>query len=489
MAWNRESLRQAVAEKIGGQKFIVVSNREPYIHVYGDDGIRCITPASGMTVALDPVIQACGGVWIAAGLGEADRDMVDDRDHLAVPPDDPSYTLRRIWLSKEEEERFYYGYANEGLWPLCHIVHVRPTFREEDWKVYREVNARFAAAVLEELEGRPGFVFIQDYHFALLSKLIKAERPDVVTAQFWHIPWPNPEAFRVCPQATEILEGLLGNDLLGFHIRYHCLNFMDSVDLLLESRISAENSSIIRHGRETLVRDFPISIDFERIERRSASPEIEQRIALLRKDHKLRDRRLLVGIDRMEYTKGIIERLDALDRLLEKYPRFIGRFVFLQHGPLSRIHIRKYRDYNDEIYRRVVDINERWKTKDWQPIVLQKSHLPFDDVLAHYKAAHAVLVSSIHDGMNLVAKEFVASRADERGVLVLSRFTGSARELDRAILVNPMDTEGFAEALREALDMPEDEQAERLRRMRDVVRENNVYRWAVRIINEMRRLV
>ncbi|TFG58422.1 MAG: trehalose-6-phosphate synthase [Candidatus Aminicenantes bacterium] len=489
MVWNRESLRRVVADKIGDHKFIVVSNREPYIHVYGDDGIQCMTPASGMTVALDPVIQACGGTWIAAGTGEADRDVVDDRDHVAVPPEDPSYTLRRIWLTKKEEERYYYGYANEGLWPLSHIVHVRPAFREKDWKVYREVNARFAEAVLEELEGQPGFVFIQDYHFALLSQMIKQKRPDVVTAQFWHIPWPNPEAFRVCPQAKEILEGLLGNDILGFHIRYHCLNFMESVDRFLESRTDHENFSIIRHGRETLVRDFPISIDFERIENRAISPEIERRKTLIRSDRKLRDRLLVVGIDRMEYTKGIVERLDAVDRLLEKYPRFIGRFVFLQHGPLSRIHIRKYRDYNDEITRRVVDINERWKTKDWEPVILQKSHLPFDDVLAHYRAADVVLVSSIHDGMNLVAKEFVAARADERGVLVLSKFTGSARELDRAVLINPMDTEHFADSLQEALEMPEDEQAERMRRMRDVVRENNVYRWAGRIINEMRRQI
>jgi len=488
MAWNRESLQQAVADKIGGQKFIVVSNREPYIHVYADERIRCITPASGMTVALDPVIRACGGTWIAAGLGEADRDVVDARDHVAVPPGDPRYVLRRVWLSKEEEEKFYYGYANEGLWPLSHIVHVRPVFREADWKVYQEVNARFAEAVIEELDGRPGFVFIQDYHFAILSRLIREKRPDVVTAQFWHIPWPNPEAFRVCPQATEILEGLLGNDILGFHIRYHCLNFMESVDRFLESRINPETSSITRLGRETLVRDFPISIDFDSVEDRAMSPEIERKRAAILSDHRLRNKLIAVGIDRMDYTKGIIERLDALDRLFEKRPRLIGRFVFLQHGPLSRIYIRKYRDYNDEIYRRVVDINEKWKTKDWQPVILEKSHLPFDDVLAYYRAANVVLVSSIHDGMNLVAKEFVAARSDERGVLVLSQFAGAARELDGAILVNPLATEQFADALCQALEMPEEEQAERMHRMREVVRENNVYRWAGRIINEMKRL-
>lgn len=487
MAWDRETLRLAVAEKIGAHKFIVVSNREPYIHTYADEGIRCITPASGMTLALDPVIQAAGGTWIAAGLGEADRDVVDERDRVAVPPGDPSYVLRRIWLTKDEEEKFYYGYANEGLWPLCHIVHVRPVFREDDWQAYCQVNAKFAEAVLEELEDQAGFVFIQDYHFALLSRLIKEKRPDVVTAQFWHIPWPNPEAFRVCPQAKDILKGLLGNDILGFHIRYHCLNFMESVDRFLETRIDAEHSSIIRRGRETLVRDFPISVDFERIERRALSEDVERRRELLRSDRRLRGRKLVVGIDRMEYTKGIVERLDAVDRLLEKHPRFIGRFVFLQAGPLSRIHIRKYQDYNNEVFRRVIEVNERWKTKDWQPVILQTSHLPFEEVLAHYRAADVALVSSIHDGMNLVAKEFVAARADGQGVLILSQFTGSARELDRAVLINPMAIDQFSEALREALEMPEDEQAERMGRMRDVVRENNIYRWAGRIVNEMRR--
>jgi trehalose-6-phosphate synthase len=488
MAWDRETLHRAVAEKIGGRKFIIVSNREPYIHVYTNEGVRYITPASGMTVALDPVIRACGGTWIAAGLGEADRDTVDERDRLAVPPEDPSYTLRRVWLTKEEEDRFYYGYANEGLWPLCHIVHVRPVFREADWESYQTVNARFADAVLEELEGRSGFVFIQDYHFALLSRMIKDKRPEVVTAQFWHIPWPNPESFRVCPQAPEILTGLLGNDVLGFHIRYHCLNFLDSVDRFLESRISAENSCVARRGHKTLVRDFPISIDFEKAETRALSPEVERRKEALLADHRLRNRRVIVGIDRMEYTKGIIERIDAVDRLLEKYPRFVGRCVYVQRGPLSRIHILKYRDYNDEISRRVVDINEKWKTKDWQPVIHETAHLPYDDVLAHYRAADVVLVSSIHDGMNLVAKEFVAARTDERGVLVLSQFTGSSRELDRAVLVNPMATEQMADALARALEMPEEEQAERMRAMREVVRENNVYRWAGQIINEMRRL-
>jgi len=489
MPWTKENLRDIVKEKIGEHKFIVVSNREPYIHTYSEKGIRCITPASGMTVALDPVMKACGGTWIASGTGDADKDVVDEKNHVQVPPDNPCYTLRRIWLTKEEEESFYYGYSNEGLWPLCHIVYVRPTFREEDWKIYKMVNERFADVILEEMGDDKGFVFIQDYHFSLLPRLIKEKRPDIIVAQFWHIPWPNPEAFRVCPQAEELLRGLLGNDILGFQTRYHCLNFLDSVDRFLEARVDHERLSIFRSGKETLVRPFPISIDFERIENLSTSAEIEQRKSIMKKDYRIKDRWFGVGIDRVDYTKGILERFNAIDRFLEKYPEYVGKFVFLQLGPLSRIHIPKYKEYNDEIYHRMVDINEKWKAKDWQPIILHKIHLGLEEVITYYKAADILIVSSIHDGMNLVAKEFVASRIDEKGVLLLSKFTGSARELEHALLINPIATDQFAAAIKQALEMPVDQQSEQMRKMREMVRENNVYRWAGKIVSEMKRLM
>jgi trehalose-6-phosphate synthase len=489
MAWNKESLKEIVKEKIGEHKLIVVSNREPYIHSYSEKGINCITPASGMTVALNPVMIACGGTWIASGLGDADKDVVDERDHLQVPPGNPSYTLRRVWLTKDEEESFYYGYSNEGLWPLCHIVHVRPTFREKDWEIYKKINERFADVTLEEMGNDKGFVFIQDYHFALLPRIIKERRPDIIIAQFWHIPWPNPEAFRVCPHGEELLSGLLGNDIMGFHTRYHCLNFLDSVDKFLEARIDHERLSIIRSGRETLVRPFPISIDFEMIGKISGSQEIEQRKSIMRMDYRIKDRLFGVGIDRMDYTKGILERFNAIDRFFEKYPEYIGKFVFLQLGPLSRIHIPKYKEYNDEIYHKMVDVNEKWKMKGWQPILLHKMHHSLEEVITYYKAADVCIVSSIHDGMNLVAKEFVASRIDEGGVLVLSKFTGAARELENALQINPIAVDQFADVIKQALEMPEVEKRERMRKMREVVRENNVYSWAGKIVSEMKKLM
>jgi trehalose-6-phosphate synthase len=490
MPWTSETLRDLVKDKVGDHAFIAVSNREPYIHSYTESGIRWHTPASGMATALDPVMRASGGTWIAHGSGDADRDVVDARDRIRVPPDHPAYTLRRVWLTKEEEDGFYYGFSNEGLWPLSHIVHVRPIFRENDWVHYRRVNEKFAEAVLEEIGDDEGFVFIQDYHFALLPRLIKERRPDVVVAQFWHIPWPNAEAFRVCPHAEDLLWGLLGNDLLGFHIRHHVLNFLESVERTLEVRIDKERLSVIKEGRETLVRPFPISIDFEAVDALARSPEVDLRRRALKEDFRIRGRQLGIGIDRMDYTKGIVERFNAIDRLFELHPELIGRFVFLQLGPLSRIHIPRYRAYNDEIYTRMLDINEKWSRPGWAPIILNKKHFPLEDILPYYRAADVCIVSAIHDGMNLVAKEFVASRSDEGGALVLSKFTGSARELEGgALLVNPMAADETAEAIATALRMSPEEQAERMRRMRETVAENNVYRWAGKFVQHMRKLM
>jgi trehalose 6-phosphate synthase len=489
MTANRSSLKDLVKSKIGEHKFIIVSNREPYLHVYSDDGIRCVTPVSGMVIAIDPIMRACGGVWIAWGSGEADKEAVDSNDHIEVPPENPTYTLRRIWLTRDEVNGYYYGFSNEGLWPLCHIAYVSPTFRESDWKTYYEINRKFADAVIEELGNDTGFVFVQDYHFALLPKMIKEKRPDVVVAQFWHIPWPNPEAFRICPQAEEILEGLLGNDVLAFHIRYHCLNFLDTIDRTIEARIDRERFSVIRGGRETLIRAFPISVDFESIEEIAKKISVEEDIQKIRRQYRLRGRIVGVGVDRIDYTKGIIEKFKAIDRFFEKYPQYIEKFTFLQLGPISRIHISKYKNYNDEIYHLMVDINDKYRTKDWQPIILHKAHFSLEELICFYRLADVCIVSSLHDGMNLVAKEFVASRHDLNGALILSTFTGSARELEGALLINPYATEQFADTIKQTIELSEDEKKKRMEKLRDIVKENNVYKWGEGIINELNKLI
>jgi trehalose-6-phosphate synthase len=485
--WTADRLAVHVRSRLDGGRLIAVSNREPYMHVRQGKSWQVVVPPSGLVTALEPVLRACDGTWIAHGSGDADTLMVDQHDRLRVPPDDPHYTLRRVWLTKDEEEGYYYGFANEGLWPLCHIAHTRPLFRASDWESYQVVNQKFGKAVLEEIEDVTNpVVLLQDYHFALLPRLIKQQRPDARVAIFWHIPWPNPEAFAICPWQRELLDGLLGADLIGFHIQSHCNNFLQTVDRALESRIDWEHFSVRRLGHLTAVKPFPISVDF------ADEPSVEEGGA-----HDTVDRAAMLktlstdaafiglGVDRVDYTKGILERFAAIERFLERYPNYQGQFTFVQIGAPSRTHIKRYHDLFNEMEAEAERINWRFRTDSWKPIVLLKRHHNHDEIQNYYRIADLCLVTSLHDGMNLVAKEFLAARHDDRGVLILSRFTGAARELQDALLVNPYDIDQTAEAIRVALEMSPEEVQERMRRMRKVVRENNVYRWAGTLIGEL----
>jgi len=483
--WTRESLNDLVREKLSGYLFVVVSNREPYMHTFSGRKIVCQVPASGLTVALDPVMQACGGTWVAHGSGDADKEVVDKDNKVNIPPEEPRYSLKRVWLSKEEEEGYYFGFSNEALWPLCHIVYTRPVFNESDWDTYKRVNEIFAQNVLEEVGDRKAFVFIQDYHLALLSRLIKKRNPKIITAQFWHIPWPNREAFRICPWQEEILHGLLGNDLFSFHIRYHCNNFMDMVDRTIEARVDWERYEVTCGGKRTAVRPFPISVDFEDINQEAQKEEVAREVESLKNRLGIEDEMVGIGLDRIDYTKGIPDRFRAFDRFLEKYPEYCGRVVFIQAGVPSRTQIGAYIKLNEEIDKLVGEINWKYGMRCWKPIIYLHEHLPPLTLMALRRMANFCVVSSLHDGMNLVAKEFVASRFDEDGVLILSHFTGAARELTDALLINPYATDHFADALKNALEMPEAERRKRMRKMREVVQENNIYKWAADIISEL----
>lgn len=483
--WTKAGLCELVQERLQDYLFIVVSNREPYIHTFSRKQITVKVPASGLTVALDPVMQACGGIWIAHGSGDADREVVDQFNKVGVPPYQPRYTLKRAWLSKEDEDGYYYGFANEALWPLCHIVYTRPVFRESDWKTYKKVNEIFARCVLEEVGDKKAFVFIQDYHLALLARLLKEHNHNIISAQFWHIPWPNPEAFRICPWQEEILQGLLSNDLLGFHIRYNCNNFMDTVDRSLEARVDRDGYEICYNGHKTSVRPFPISVDFEEITRDAQKEEVVSEIERFKNKLSLNDEIIGVGIERFDYTKGIPDRLKALDRFFEKYPEYQKKMVFIQAGVTSRIHIETYQLLNKEIDKLVEQINWKYKSGLWEPIIFLRENYSPLALMALRSMAHFCIVSSLHDGMNLVAKEFVASRYDEDGVLILSTFTGASRELPDALLVNPYATDHFAEAIKNALEMPQLERQKRMRKMRATVQENNIYKWAADIILDL----
>ncbi len=484
----REGLQQLVEKTLGDRLFIVVSNREPYVHSFSGDEIVCQVPASGLTVALDPVLRACGGTWIAHGSGDADRQVVDAQDRVAVPPEQPRYSLRRVWLSKEQEEGYYYGFSNQALWPLCHIAYVRPLFDESQWETYKAVNELFAEAVCQEIGNSKAFVFIQDYHLALLSRFIKQRVPNVVTAQFWHIPWPNRQTFRICPWQDDLLDGLLGNDLLGFHIRNHCNNFLDTIDRTIESKVDYERYEVTRRGNKTAVRPFPISVDFDEINQAGREEGVATEMERLRHELGLDGQLIGLGLDRIDYTKGIPERLGAFDRFLSKYPAYRGKVVFIQAGVPSRTPIAAYKRLNDEVESLVDEINSRHGSGRWVPVVYLRQHLSPITLLALRRLAHFAVVSSLHDGMNLVAKEYVASRSDEDGVLILSPYTGAARELTDALLINPYASDHFAEAIKFALEMPQAERRRRMRKMRRVVQENSIYKWAGDIISALARL-
>ncbi|HTL69895.1 MAG TPA: trehalose-6-phosphate synthase [Candidatus Eisenbacteria bacterium] len=484
--WTPDRLKEFVRVKMDGRPLFVVSNREPYQHARKGKEIEVVVPASGLVTAIEPVLKACGGTWIAEGNGDADREAVDGNDRLRVPPEEPQYTLRRVWLTKEEEEGYYYGFSNEGLWPLCHVAHTRPTFRESDWLAYEAVNRKFAEAVLKELEGTiEPCVLIQDYHFALLPRLIKSRRPDARVTIFWHIPWPNPESFGICPWQKELLTGMLGSDIIGFHTQYHCNNFLQTVDRILESRIDYEHFTVTREGQTTWVKPFPISIAFlgaaDGAGARAAMPDRE---TLLR-PYGLSAEFLGVGVDRMDYTKGIVERFHSVELFLERNPEYVGRFTFVELGAPSRTLIPKYQEFVAEVERETERINARFRAKNWKAILLLKKHHSQKDIAPFYRRADLCMVTSLHDGMNLVAKEFVTARDDERGVLILSQFTGAARELKDSLIINPYDIGQAADAIRAALAMPESEQAERMRRMRNLLKDRNIYRWAADIIQEL----
>ncbi|MBV9183899.1 MAG: trehalose-6-phosphate synthase, partial [Acidobacteria bacterium] len=436
-SWTSDRLAVHVRSKLGNSRLFVVSNREPYSHVRSGKSIECVVPASGLVTALEPVLRACDGTWIAHGSGDADRETVDSRDRLAVPPEEPKYTLRRVWLTKEEEEGYYYGFANEGLWPLCHIAHTRPIFRAEDWEHYRSANIKFADAVVEEIrDTHEPMLLVQDYHFALVPRLIKKKRPDARVAIFWHIPWPNSESFAICPWQRELLDGLLGADVIGFHIQSHCTNFLQTVDRTLECRIDWEHFALNREGHRTMVKPFPISVDFPE----TPEPKPEQQSSYLERAALLRElgvdaRFVGVGVDRVDYTKGILERFLAIERMLDKHPAYQGKFVFVQIGAPSRTHIKRYHDLLADVEAEAERINWRFQSSTWKPVVFLKRHFSHREILRYYRAADLCMVTSLHDGMNLVAKEFIASRHDEQGVLILSRFTGAARELLDSVLV------------------------------------------------------
>jgi trehalose 6-phosphate synthase len=486
--WNEITLQEAINKRFADHRLVIVSNRQPYAHQFREGRVVLQRAVSGLVTGLEPVAKACHALWVAHGDGSADRTVSGQRGIIQIPCEHPEYRLKRIWLSKEEIAGYYYGFSNEALWPLSHISFVRPTFRAEDMEMYRRVNRKFADAVLDEIGNDKAFVWIQDYHFALLARYLKSTRPDLVIGQFWHIPWPNPEVFRICSWREEILDGLLANDLLGFQLRYHADNFLATCDREIDAHTDQDRTTVIRKAHRTKVHPFPIGVDFEGTSEDAARPEVARIAKGFIKELRLEGVSVIAGVDRVDYTKGIPERLLAISRLLEKYPEYRKRFVFVHVGAPSRIHIPKYKEMNDEIGNLVEQINWKHSVNGWEPIAFVSRALSYHEVLALYQLADVLIVSSLHDGMNLVAKEYIAAKNDLNGVLLLSQFTGAARELRDAILINPYDRESFADALNQSLSMGLEEKQSRLRAMREYLAETNIFYWAGSFVTELTKI-
>lgn len=478
--WTAERLKQFIKDILKDRKIIVVSNREPYIHTKKGNKISYYFPASGMVTAIEPVMQATGGTWIAHGSGDADRLVVDKNDSIQVPPDDPKYTLKRVWLTEKEEKGYYYGLSNEALYPLCHNAHIRPIFNHQDWNEYKKVNKKFAKIVIAEIKHlKKPIIFIQDFHFALLPQMIKEELPDAVVGLFWHIPWVSPESFSICPWKKELLDGMLGADLIGFHTQLHCNNFIDTVGRELESLIELEQFTVTRHGHRSMIKSFPISIAFSNnIKPITDTTKRELDKKLLLRHLKIEAKYIGIGVDRLDYIKGILERLKGIELFLAKYPYYRGKFTFIQIAPQSKSKIKKYQEFAQAVDKEVERVNGLYKYKNWKPVVLIKKLHTHKELNRYYQLADLCLITSLHDGMNLVAKEFVAARNDEKGVLILSQFTGASKEFKDALIVNPYSGEQTSEAIYSALRMSQSEQSKRMKKLRNSVRNHNIYRWS-----------
>ncbi len=483
--WTAERLRAFVQTMLKGRPIYIVSNREPYVHTKHGNKIEFFVPASGMVTAIEPIMQACGGMWIAQGSGSADKLVVNKEDKVSVPPNDPSYTLKRVWLTPAEEKGFYDGFSNEGIWPLCHIAHTRPIFRKSDWEQYKKVNNKFASSVLKEIKYQKNpIVLIQDFHFSLLPRLIKNSRPDATIGLFWHIPWPNAESFSICPWKKEILDGMLGADIIGFHTQLHCINFINTVGKELEALIDLEQYSVTKNNHSTFIKPFPISIAFTKTDKTQDDNFAEKGKKILIKMG-INTKYVALGVDRLDYTKGVLERLKGIELFLEEFPEYIEKFTFLQISAPSRSTIKHYQIFEENVQTEIDRINNKFKLNDWKPVVFLKKYHSHEEIYPLYKAVDVCLVTSLHDGMNLVAKEFVSSRDDEKGVLILSQFAGASRELRDAIIINPYNGEQTARAINQAIKMKKSEQTKRMRRMREIVKSYNIYRWSAELLKNM----
>ncbi|WP_247728437.1 alpha,alpha-trehalose-phosphate synthase (UDP-forming) [Halovivax limisalsi] len=491
---------------------VLVSNREPYRHRYDEQGTVTVDrPTGGLTSALDPVLQRVGGTWIAWGDGDADEDVVDEADCVSVPPSDPAYTLRRLWLDEDTVDGYYEGFANRVLWPLCHGFPEHVESRPGDYRDYRDVNRRFATCATDHAEAN-SLVWLQDYHLALAPAYIEETAPPGTTVGlFWHVPWPKPDEFGACPGAVELLDGLLGTDLLGFHVASFVENFFECVERFEpDASVDRDAGVVTLDGDRTRVLATPLGIDaddhartarsldsagrrtveYEELDR-TPSDQVTVPNSITERSDDGADRErlsahlaipecdaLCLGVDRLDYSKGILARVEAIERLLEREPGWRDSLVFVQSASPSRTNIPAYSEYGDAVRSAVDRVNDRFASGTWRPIVYTEDYLPRSALIELYRRADALVVSSKRDGMNLVAKEYVAASVDDSGALCLSEFAGATEQLgDLAYTIDPTDIDGMAATIDAALRADPDERRHRMRRMRRRVHDRSVDWW------------
>lgn len=498
----REKFNDLIKEKLGDINLIVASNREPTAHEYVGKKIKTVKSIGGLTIALEPILRNLHGTWIAYGGGSADKAVVDSNGEIKLPEGEESYTLKRVFLTKKDLNEYYYGYANSVLWPLCHAVYVKPIFNSEQFSTYDDVNKKFADSIIEKIKelnsvtdiddgkgnAAENVIWLQDYHLARCAKYLKEYDENIKTSIFWHIPWPNPETFSICPEKMKLLDGLLANDLIGFQIIYHCQNFLKVCEWELEAQVNWADYSVTYKGHKTRVMPFPISVDAVYLNHIAMSEKVDEIMDDIQKNDEIIESAyefLAVSVDRLDYTKGIIEKLMAIDKLLEKHPELWGKFVFVQFGVPSRVHIEAYKKFNDDISRLSDDINWKYGTSEWRPIVRHFKQLDLEVYMAYYRLCNVMIVTPLHDGMNLVAKEFTMSNTDYNGMLILSKFAGAAKELYDPLLVNPYNTECFAEKIYEGILMDRDEKKKRTLKMQNIIFENDIYNWAYNFLTAL----
>jgi len=476
-------LKTSIVENFSGKNLIVVTNREPYIHKKTGLSIRVKKQTGGLTSALDDVLKVTGGTWVAWGSDGEDRDVVDNKNRVHVPPENPSYILRRVWLSPFEIDNYYNGYSNQVLWPLCHITLDRVYFRKRFWDGYKKANRAFANAILEEADN-DSIVWVHHYHLCLVPRILRDESPELTISHFWHITWPNWSVLRVCPQAKEILEGLLGNDMIGFQIPLFVKNFKDCIRECLDADIDYQRPAVTYKGHTTVLKAYPISIDYDKFNDMASSDRTVKFMKSLKEKYRLQQGYIGIGVDRLEYTKALIKRLQAIDLFFDRYERFRRKFTFIQIAVPTRMR-EPYISYKKAVEELVSKINKKYSIGDWKPIIYINTKVEHKDLVAYYRMADVAIISSVYDGMNLVAKEYIASKTDEKGVLILSQFAGASEELEGSILVNPYDIEEFSECIYRSLKMPDKEKVSRMASLRRQVSENNIHKWIMDILIEM----